>query len=63
MPAPQKDLTSSVRPLMTSKASKWLALVLNEHFESSGGLESLQYKSLVQGHDFVIFSEDGLRIF
>ncbi len=39
MPAPQKDLTPSVRPLMTSKASKWLVLILDEHFESFGGSE------------------------
>ena len=45
MPAPQEDLTPSVRPLMTSEASKWLALVLNEHFELFGGPEPLPYTS------------------
>ena len=45
MPAPQEDLTPSVRPLTTSEASKWLALVLNEHFEISGGPEPLPYTS------------------
>ena len=45
MPAPQEDLTPSVRPLMTCEASKWLSLVLCEHFENSGGPEPLQYTS------------------